>query len=124
MPYFRICVYVLLLIGTSLSFATSPLCVEFAVEKLYPVAEGVVGGWLNIWYSIIATSFLLMFDIPGIGTAWLNYVLPLSCVLVIPLIASIKEEHRRTGIDEQEEPTADEEEDNDMVDENCDISCA
>ena len=29
--------------------STSPLLFEFGVEKLYPISEGMIGGWLNIW---------------------------------------------------------------------------
>ena len=32
-------VYILLLLGNSMVVSTSPLCFEFAVEKLYPVPE-------------------------------------------------------------------------------------
>jgi len=96
----QVAVYILLLLGNSMVVSTSPLCFEFAVEKLYPVPEGIVGGWLNIWYNIISVFFLLIFNIPNIGTSWLNYVLPLSCFVVLPLLFFIKEEYKRSGLDE------------------------
>ena len=35
----QVSVYTLLLLGNSCVVSTSPLCMEFAVEKLYPVPE-------------------------------------------------------------------------------------
>ena len=34
---------------SNLQVSTSPLLFEFGVEKLYPISEGLIGGWLNIW---------------------------------------------------------------------------
>merc|ERR1712098_729602 len=96
------CVYVFLLLGNSFVVSTSPLLFEFGVEKLYPISEGMIGGWLNIWYNIISVIFLGIFSIPGIGTRWLSYVLPFSCVIVLPLIIGIREEHRRTNVDDEQ----------------------
>lgn len=71
----KTCVYIFLLLGNScvvtplthhpgnisnhfsipfypspiLQVSTSPLLFEFGVEKLYPISEGLIGGWLNIW---------------------------------------------------------------------------
>jgi hypothetical protein len=42
-------IYIFLLLGNSLVVSTSPLLFEFGVEKLYPISEGMIGGWLNIW---------------------------------------------------------------------------
>ena len=39
MQSLKISVYSLLLLGNSMVVSTSPLCMEFAVEKLYPVPE-------------------------------------------------------------------------------------
>ena len=45
----KVMVYVSVLVGNSLVVSTSPLLMEFGVEKLYPIPEGMIGGWLNIW---------------------------------------------------------------------------
>jgi len=95
-------IYVLLLIGNACVVSTSPLLFEFGVEKLYPISEGMIGGWLNIWYNIISVFFLGLFSIPNIGTRWLSYVLPFGCFSVIPLIMMIKEESRRRNVDDEE----------------------
>ena len=92
-------VYTCVLTGNSFIASTSPLLMEFGVEKLYPISEGMIGGWLNIWYNIITVIFLGIFNIPGIGTAWLSYVLPVSCFIVIPLFLTVREEYRRRDID-------------------------
>lgn len=99
----KLSVYVFLLLGNSFVVSTSPLLMEFGVEKLYPISEGMIGGWLNIWYNIISVLFLGLFDIPDIGTKWLSYVLPVSCFMVIPLFMTIKEEYKRRSIDEEDE---------------------
>merc|ERR1711970_1714686 len=93
-------IYFLLLLGNACVVSTSPLLFEFGVEKLYPISEGMIGGWLNIWYNIISVIFLGLFDIPHIGTKWLSFVLPVSCFMVIPLFLTIKEEYKRRSIDE------------------------
>ena len=45
----KVMVYVTVLTGNSFVVSTSPLLMEFGVEKLYPISEGMIGGWLNIW---------------------------------------------------------------------------
>lgn len=99
----KMTVYLFLLLGNSCVVSTSPLLMEFGVEKLYPISEGMIGGWLNIWYNIISVIFLGLFDIPNIGTKWLSYVLPVSCFMVIPLFMTIKEEYKRRSVDEEDE---------------------
>ena len=49
MTMLKVMVYVCVLMGNSCVVSTSPLLFEFGVEKLYPISEGMVGGWLNIW---------------------------------------------------------------------------
>merc|ERR1712088_1081595 len=102
-------VYVFLLLGNSFVVSTSPLLFEFGVEKLYPINEGMIGGWLNIWYNIITVIFLGLFNIPKIGTKWLSYVLPISCFAVIPLFVVIKEEYNRRTVDDDEDTEQDRE---------------
>merc|ERR1712013_511231 len=87
-------VYIFLLLGNSFVVSTSPLLFEFGVEKLYPISEGMIGGWLNIWYNIISVIFLGIFAIPNIGVKWLSYVLPFSCFSVLPIMLLVKEEYR------------------------------
>jgi len=96
-------IYIFLLLGNSCVVSTSPLLFEFGVEKLYPISEGMIGGWLNIWYSIISVIFLGLFSIPNIGTRWLSFALPVSCFSVLPIMTLIKEEYRRRNVDEEEE---------------------
>jgi len=110
----KTCVYIFLLLGNSCVVSTSPLLFEFGVEKLYPISEGLIGGWLNIWYNIISVIFLGLFSIPHIGSTWLSYVLPFSCFSVLPILLVVKEEYKRRSVDdeekEEEESTGDGEE--------------
>ena len=34
--------------------------------------------------------FLSLFNVPGIGTTWLDYVLPLACLLAVPFILPVR----------------------------------
>jgi len=112
----KLMVYLFLLLGNSCVVSTSPLLMEFGVEKLYPISEGMIGGWLNIWYNIISVIFLGLFDIPHIGTKWLSFVLPVSCFMVIPLFLTIKEEYKRRSIDEDVSKEDSEEENANTID--------
>jgi len=103
--YVQISVYFLLLTGNSLVVSSMPLAMELAMEICYPANEGVVGGWISIWFNIATVVFLSLFGIPGIGTSWLDYVLPLSCVVAIPFILPIKVEYKRMMMDLNKEET-------------------
>ena len=93
-------VLVLLLAGNSLVVSTMPLAMELAMETCYPAAEGVVGGWITIWFNLITVGFLSLFSVPGIGSSWLNYILPLTCLVALPMLAMVKEEYKRMAVDE------------------------
>ena len=40
--------------------------------------------------SNIQVVFLSLFNVPGIGTTWLDYVLPLACLLAVPFILPVR----------------------------------
>ena len=56
---------------------------------------------LLLRYNLISAVFLGLFSIPGIGTEWLDFVLPASCFAVIPLLLTIREEYKRRQVDEK-----------------------
>jgi len=96
---FKVLLYVLLVSGITLSCSCAPIAFEFCVELAFPVDEGTIGTWLTLWFANLSILFLLVFQIPNIGTQWLNYVLA-PCVLIpIPLMRLVKEEYRRQNID-------------------------
>lgn len=76
-----------------------PLAMELAMELCYPASEGVVGGFISIWFNISTVIFLSLFGIPGIGTSWLDYVLPGACLLAIPFILPVRVQYRRLILD-------------------------
>ena len=76
-----------------------PLAMELAMELCYPASEGVVGGFISIWFNISTVVFLSLFNIPGIGISWLDYVLPAACALAIPFILPVKVQYRRLMLD-------------------------
>jgi len=92
-------VYILLLLGNSLVIASMPVAMELAMEICYPAAEGVVGGWISIWFNIATVGFLSLFNIPSVGTQWLDYVLPISCLMAVPFILPVRVTYHRLQID-------------------------
>ena len=70
------------------------------------IAFNLILKWTNkvndIWcfrISILSSAFFWTFAVPGIGTKWLYYILPISTGLTIPLALLVKDEYRRTTID-------------------------
>ena len=53
----------------------------------------------SLRYGLGSMVFLLIFLIPGIGTTWLNYILPISSFVCLPLLFMVKEEYRRLELD-------------------------
>jgi len=97
---FKVVMYILLVTGVSLSCGCAPIAFEFCVELCYPVAEGTIGIWLTVWFNILSAIFFGVFQIPHIGTQWLNYVLPVSVLLPLPALLLVKEDYRRSKLDE------------------------
>ena len=95
----QVLVSILLITATSLVVSSMPLAMELTMELSYPASEGVVGGFTSIWFNISTVVFLSLFDIPGIGTSWLNYVLPLACVLAIPFLVAVRVRYSRMLLD-------------------------
>jgi len=84
----------LLVLGISLATAAAPIATEFCVDLCRPVSEENIGSWLTLWFNLVALVFFLAFQIPGVGVRWLNYILPLSTLTVLPLILVVKEPNR------------------------------
>ena len=89
-------------LGTSLVVSSMPLAMELAMELCYPASEGVVGGFISVWFNISTVIFLSLFGVPGIGTSWLNYVLPAACLLAIPFILPVKVQYKRLILDSED----------------------
>jgi hypothetical protein len=52
--------------------------------------------------NVVSMVFLLVFMIPHIGYSWLNYILPVSCFLCLPLLVTVKEEYKRMEREEEQ----------------------
>ena len=46
---------------------------------------------------------VVMEDGPQVGTMWLNYMLPASSLLCLPILATVKEQYNRTQLDEDKQ---------------------
>ena len=47
--------------------ATIPLFFELSCEAGYPVAEGLIGGFLTFFQNLVGIFFLLLLFIPSLG---------------------------------------------------------
>lgn len=92
---FKEIISTLLVVGISLASASAPIVTEFCVDLLCPISEGTIGSWLTLWFNIIAFFFFIIFQIPGVGIRWLNFVLPISVLLPLPLIILVEEKYKR-----------------------------
>ena len=97
---FKIVIYIVLVGGVSLACSVAPIAFEFCVELCYPVHEGVVGNWLVLWFNVISAVYFGVFQIPGIGTRWMNFVLPFFVIIPMPLVFLIDEQYKRSVIDD------------------------
>ena len=59
--------YVSTILASSLTYSASPIFFEFCVEIVYPVPEGIVGGFLTCVYNTFGMIFLFLFYIPQLG---------------------------------------------------------
>lgn len=59
--------YASTILASSLTYSASPIFFEFCVEIVYPVPEGIVGGFLTCIYNTFGMIFLFLFYIPDIG---------------------------------------------------------
>jgi len=90
----------LLVVGISLCSACAPIAFEFCVELCYPTAEGTIGTWLALWFNFLAIGFFLVFQIPDVGTRWLNFVLAPSVLVPLPLLLLVAEQYKRADLDD------------------------
>ncbi len=98
--------YISTILASAFTYATGPIFFEFTVELVYPVPEGIVGGFLTCFYNTIGMIFLFLFYIPNIAATpqWIPYSIMFSTILSIPLMALVKEEYNRSVIDFFQEP--------------------
>jgi len=93
--------YVSTVLASALTYSSGPIFFEFTVELVYPVPEGVVGGFLTCVYNAVGMIFLFSFYIPGIGAdpQWIPIAIMSSVSLSLPLMLLVKEEYNRSTID-------------------------
>lgn len=117
--------------ASSLTYSTGPIFFEFTVELVYPVPEGVVGGFLTCFYNLIGMIFLFLFYIPSLGKGlrtsghmyeyyvdstfesyflatssdWIVYAIMGCVIAAIPLILLVREKYNRSVVDQFQEPS-------------------
>ena len=92
--------YVSTILASSLTYSASPIFFEFCVEIVYPVPEGIVGGFLTCVYNTFGMIFLFLFYIPQLAnnSYWIPYAIMASTIISLPLVLLVKEEYNRTSI--------------------------
>ncbi|CAL4065191.1 unnamed protein product [Meganyctiphanes norvegica] len=100
LPFDKVQMYISVIMGASFNYAVSPLFFELAVELAYPVPEGVVGGFLTFGYNVVAVMFLLVLQLKVDGVLWMDYILAIQGAVVVVLVLFVKEEYRRTSLDQ------------------------
>jgi len=95
--------YVSTVLASALTYSSGPIFFEFTVELVYPVPEGVVGGFLTGIYNTVGMIFLFIFYIPGIDAdpGWIPIAIMSSVSLSLPLMLLVNEEYNRSTIDEK-----------------------
>lgn len=80
--------------------AAIPLFYEMASELCYPVAEGIIGGYLTFLNNIVGVFLLSSFYIPNLGKAWLNWTMLITTAATIPLLAMVPASYQRLQLDQ------------------------
>lgn len=100
-PFTLAQLYISTILASSLTYSSGPIFFEFCVEIVYPVPEGIVGGFLTCIYNTFGMIFLFLFYIPAIANNphWIPYAIMVSTASSLPLLFLVKEEYNRSQID-------------------------
>ncbi len=76
------------------------------MELVYPVSEGIVGGFLTCIYNTVGMVFLFSFYVPAVADNpdFIPYAIMASTSLSIPLLLLVKEQYNRSVVDHFQEP--------------------
>jgi len=104
-PFSLAQLYASTVLASALTYSSGPIFFEFTVELVYPVPEGIVGGFLTCVYNTVGMIFLFLFYIPGIDAnpEWIPIAIMSSVTLSLPLMLIVKEEYNRSSIDTKNE---------------------
>jgi len=95
----KVVMYILSIGAVCLICSTAPMTFELSAELCFPAPEGLLGNWMTFWFNVPAAVFFGMFEIPNLGTSWLNYTLLFASLTSLPPIIFVKENYRRSKID-------------------------
>ena len=73
-PFDMISLYCATILASGITYSSGPIFFEFTVELVYPVPEGVVGGFLTVVYNTTGMIFLFLFYIPALSKYQKNLV--------------------------------------------------
>ncbi len=106
MDWLLVALYASSIVGTIFSNSTIPLFYEMAVESVYPIAEGLTTSTLTTMNNLGCLLFLLVQNIPRVGTRWMNWAMTGACVAGLVAIVPLAEDRRRLAVDLGAAPTA------------------
>jgi len=99
-PFTKVQLFTSVILSGIFINAAIPLFYEMASELCYPVAEGIIGGYLTFLNNIIGVFLLSSFYIPNLGKAWLNWTMLITTVATIPLLAMVPASYQRLQLDQ------------------------
>ena len=80
-PFDMISLYCATILASGITYSSGPIFFEFTVELVYPVPEGVVGGFLTVVYNTTGMIFLFLFYIPALRKYYVSIQLfNLACL--------------------------------------------
>jgi len=101
-PFSKAQLYISVTLASMTCMCTVPLFYELIVEISYPVAEGTVCGIITGGMSLVGTIFLVFFQIPNVGTNWMNYTMLGSVIIPAVMMIFAKEKYTRSGLDNEQ----------------------
>jgi hypothetical protein len=70
-----------------------------AVEAVYPISEAVATCILTLLNNVGCCVFLLVQNLPNIGTAWMNWAIAGACAAALVVIVPLAEVRKRFAVD-------------------------
>ncbi|XP_072038099.1 solute carrier family 49 member 4 homolog [Amphiura filiformis] len=80
-------------------YISVPLYFEMTIEGMYPVAEGIITGFMTWLMNLVCLTVLLILMFPSIGVSWMNWAALGGVSVGLPLLLCYKEEYNRLSLD-------------------------
>ena len=105
LPYSLTQLYISTIAGMAVNYACTPFFFELGSEVAYPAGEGLMAGTMTFFWTILGIIYLSVFFFKNIGYTWMNWTMMICLTLTIPFILLIKEQYKRSDIDNNKDDT-------------------